>query len=643
MKPSLPSHDAPTAAMPGGGAASRSFGVGRKLLMAFLSVVVLIGVVGVVGLSRAGTLNGHTNDIYNNDVANFEEISNVGAQLAEIQADAIRAPGLQGHPVELKRQLGQFAGFDKNVNDRLDTIDQRDAGQADISAAVAALRAAIGDYNEIRDTKVLGAVQRGDFAAAAQAANTELDAITEPVLKAQKTLADAQKGAAADSHSSSQSVFKGTRTLLIALTLLALLFSVAIAGTLSRKLTRRMARIIAGTRAVAAGDLTHRVDVQSRDELQEMATSFNELTERLQLSQAAEVAAREEGQRSMVTQYETFARRVAGGDLTARVNADGGEFTSLAGNMNDMVQGLGGMSGEVRDAAKAMAGATSQILAVVSQHNAASSEQAAAIAETSVTVDEVRATAHQAAERAQMLADQALTAAAVSVEGRAAVEGITEGMGAIRAKVEEIARDIRALSDRARAIQDITETVNGLADQSNMLALNATIEAAKAGEHGRGFAVVADEVRLLAEQSKAATAQVRAILAEIQQASDKAVMAAEQGTRVVEAGAAGAREAGLAIERIGETVQETAQVASQIAASAKEQSVGMEQIGQAMTDVATTTHQIASGADQTHDAARSLADLAERLEALTSRYIIDGARSGDPRTQTTPRLAPVGV
>jgi methyl-accepting chemotaxis protein len=82
-------------------------------------------------------------------------------------------------------------------------------------------------------------------------------------------------------------------------------------------------------------------------------------------------------------------------------------------------------------------------------------------------------------------------------------------------QVQEIARNILALSQQTQLVGDITSTVNDLADQSNMLALNAAIEAAKAGEQGKGFAVVAAEVRNLAEQSKQATAQAQTILSEI--------------------------------------------------------------------------------------------------------------------------------
>jgi chromosome segregation ATPase len=288
-----------------------------------------------------------------------------------------------------------------------------------------------------------------------------------------------------------------------------------------------------------------------------------------------------------------------------------------------MAERLGALSGRVRAAATQMAGASSQILTVVSQHTAATSEQAASVAQTSVTIDEVRASARQVAERAGDLAQQATGMTAISAEGSHAVDEIVSGMTVIRSRVDQIARDIVSLSERTQAIQSITQSVNDLADQSNMLALNATIEAARAGEQGKGFAVVAQEVRSLAEQSKVATAQVREILAEIQRATATAVLATEEGTRAVEAGVERARLAGGAIDRMEANIRDAAQFATTIAASVREQHVGMDQIAQAIGDVSASSTQMAAGAGDTQSAAEFLASLAEQLNQLTGQYRID--------------------
>ncbi|MEW6059953.1 MAG: methyl-accepting chemotaxis protein [Actinomycetota bacterium] len=278
------------------------------------------------------------------------------------------------------------------------------------------------------------------------------------------------------------------------------------------------------------------------------------------------------------------------------------------------------LADRVKDGAQSIGAAASQILAAATEHTASASEQSAALSQTSATVDQVRVTSEQASQRAQDVAKQAQTSVQVAEDGVKVVHEIVTGMQGIREKVEAITEDILALSERTSQISEITSTVNDLADQSNMLALNATIEAAKAGEQGKGFAVVATEVKNLADQSKQATAEVQAILSEIQKGTNAAVLATEQGTKVVEDGVALTGKAGDVIRSLGDTVRDTARAASQIAAAAREQQVGMDQVSQAMRDVSQMTNQFVSGAQQSQSAAESLNELAGHLEQLTATY-----------------------
>jgi methyl-accepting chemotaxis protein len=213
------------------------------------------------------------------------------------------------------------------------------------------------------------------------------------------------------------------------------------------------------------------------------------------------------------------------------------------------------------------------------------SEQSAALRETATTVDEVRVAAATTARKAAEVAERARGSMEVSDEGAQAVATIGDAMEEIRARVDGIARDIRALSTRTQQIGDITATVKQLADRSNLLALNASIEAARAGEHGRGFAVVADEVRNLAEQSKAATLQVEKALADIQEATAAAVTASGEGTRVVETGLELTGRAGAVIRSLAETIHEASESVAGIAASAEQERAGIDQIAGSVRNV----------------------------------------------------------
>ena len=265
--------------------------------------------------------------------------------------------------------------------------------------------------------------------------------------------------------------------------------------------------------------------------LRRMTALTEERHRELESSAGSERASKETLQ-AAVRDYTAFAARVADGDLTATVSADGSpELTELADSLNTMVSGLAEISREIQAGVHEIGGATAEILSAVSRHTDSAGEQSAAISHTSATVNELRHAADDTAQRARHVAEQASASVAVSDEGTEAIAAIAAAMEEIRARVDGIAREILTLSERTQQIGAITATVNELADRSNLLSLNASIEAARAGEHGRGFAVVAEHVRGLAEQSKAATAQVETILSDVKDATASAVKASEQGTR----------------------------------------------------------------------------------------------------------------
>ena len=316
------------------------------------------------------------------------------------------------------------------------------------------------------------------------------------------------------------------------------------------------------------------------------------------------------------------AERVAAGDLTVTIPAP-----NRADEIGVLLQTFGRMLGSLRDMTRqlgegvnVLASSASEITASTTQVAAGSAETATAVSQTTATVEEVKQTAQVSSQKAKYVSEAAQKTAQISQGGRKSAEDSIGAMQRIQAQMESIAEAIVRLSEQGQAIGEIIATVSDLAEQSNLLAVNAAIEAAKAGEQGRGFAVVAQEVKSLAEQSKQATAQVRAILGDIQKATSGAVMATEQGTKAVEAGVKLSGEVGESIRQLAESIAESAQAAQQIAASSQQQLAGMDQVALAMQNINQASAQNVASTKQAEAAAQNLHELGLKLKGLVAQY-----------------------
>jgi methyl-accepting chemotaxis protein len=171
--------------------------------------------------------------------------------------------------------------------------------------------------------------------------------------------------------------------------------------------------------------------------------------------------------------------------------------------------------------------------------------------------------------------------------------------------------------------------------------LNAAVESAGAGGAvGERFGVVASEVKKLAQRSAAATREVRGIIAQVQAATNAAVMATEDGLKETEKGVEVAHQSGDANEDIIQMVERTAALANAISLATQQQRTASEQVVATMREIAAGTRASAAGSQQAAGAAGELNAIALELRAVSEGFHLEnGGDDAAPPAAAPPPLA----
>jgi methyl-accepting chemotaxis protein len=247
-------------------------------------------------------------------------------------------------------------------------------------------------------------------------------------------------------------------------------------------------------------------------------------------------------------------------------------------------------------------------------------------------------------------------------EGMEAAGKTKDGMITIQTRTSDAAEKVKEMGERALEVGKIVETIDDIADKTDMLALNAAVEAARAGEYGRGFAVVADQVRKLSEDSKIATRDIANLIARVHAAVREAVAAMEASSNEVTAGNQLASQSAGLLEQIQKQAQAQAEVAEEVGnaindvkiktgavveatetvsavveentAAAEEMAAGSTAITESIENVASiseensaaaqevsaSTEEMSAQVEEVSAAAQELADLAHGLQTAVATF-----------------------
>ena len=493
--------------------------IGARLGIGFGLLSILLLTISLIAYVRVNQMTKQMDEVVNNYYPKTVLVGDVIEQI-NINARAMRNALLVKTPAEVQSEMARLVDARRIALEKFDILEktiQSEEGKKKFNAIKEARKPFVVDVDKYTELQKAG--KRDE---AIDLMLSSLRKTQQGYLDAAMNLASFQGELMQQAGTEAEEAGKSTQQLLILSGIFALLIAVSFAWFITRSITRPIAEAAAAAQRLAEGDLTVRLNADSKDEVGVLMTA-----------------------------------------------------------MQNMVNKLSEIIGNVRQAADNLTNASAQVSATAQSLSQASSEQAASLEDTTASMEEMTASISQNTENANLTDNMATKAASQAAEGGQAVGKTVEAMKSIASKIG---------------------IIDDIAYQTNLLALNAAIEAARAGDHGKGFAVVAAEVRKLAERSQIAAQEIGGL----------ATNSVQQAER-----------AGNLLSEIVPAIQRTSDLVQEIAAASAEQSSGVAQINSAMMPLNQVTQQNASASEQLAATAEEMGAEAEQLQQTMTFFQLD--------------------
>ncbi|WP_176551059.1 methyl-accepting chemotaxis protein [Bacillus sp. AFS040349] len=380
------------------------------------------------------------------------------------------------------------------------------------------------------------------------------------------------------------------KNMMLVWSLISLILAILIGMFMSGMITRPISLLVEGAKRIASGDLTQEdISVKNSDEISELANSFNIMKQNLQ---------------QLIDEVRLNAHQVS---VTSEELSASADATNLA---------------------------TQHITLGMQEVAAGAEKQVSTVIQSVESAEKITKGMNKVTESIQSVANLTIVANEKATLGNDVVNKTINQMRLVQDSAMESAEVVHTLSNKSKEIGHIIELITKVASQTDLLALNAAIEAARAGEQGKGFAVVADEVRKLAVQSADAAGQIRQLIEEIQEESEKAVRSMNNGTDVVNEGLKLVSQTGDsfknilgAIQQVAAESHEVAAIVNQIHSNTQIVTEGMkeardivEQSSVSIQNVAASTEEQNATMEEVSSSAEGLSEMAQNLNKVIKKF-----------------------
>lgn len=309
------------------------------------------------------------------------------------------------------------------------------------------------------------------------------------------------------------------------------------------------------------------------------------------------------------------------GNMTQRTEASTFiEFSQLNHHINMLAQNLQQILTQISHASSELSTVATENHATTAEAKRRLNNQRQQTASAATAMIEMEHSVTDVSKSAQITMERVNEVELASATGREVMTSNINTAHQLSTRLDESVHAVQQLQKMSSNIGSILDVIRNIADQTNLLALNAAIEAARAGEQGRGFAVVADEVRVLAKRTTDSTAEIEAMIKNLQSSSGQAMNMMQSCVTEMDNSISLASNANSSMEEIQAIIIEISDMSTQIAQAAEEQRCTTAEIARSLEDISQIADNSYNTMEEMADTGVKLEHLATEQNTLVSRF-----------------------
>ncbi|EPM47980.1 methyl-accepting chemotaxis protein [Pseudomonas syringae pv. actinidiae ICMP 19099] len=536
----------------------RKLTIARRAGLGFTLISLLVALLGWFALAQMSTIRQSEVAVETNWLPSMRVVNDIREIMLRIRTISLRM-ALDTDPASIPTYRGQLDVRLGDLNKKLDTlktfVDTPEEKTLNDQFLVT-----MGQYRTALDRSFVLAGQ-GDSAGLNKLLLIDMKQIVDGSGKQLNDLADFYVTKVDAEGKSAEAQYDKSRNIVIVFVVIAALCTIGLALWLTRSIVSPLQRAVTAAEQVAAGDLTHSIEVDGEDEVTRLLRAL----------------------------------------------------ALMQGNLRDAMRHIGSSATQLASAATELNSVTEDSYRGLNQQNAEIDQAATAINEMTSAVEEVARNAVSTSDASSQSSNSAQAGQTRVIETVQSIEILTENVQATSTLVQNLA-------NQSQDIGKVLDVIRSIAEQTNLLALNAAIEAARAGESGRGFAVVADEVRALAHRTQQSTLEIDSMVNAMRSGSAQALESMNTSRERASSTLSLAKGAGESLSEITSSINQISERNLVIASAAEEQAQVSREVDRNIVNIRDLSMQSTQGANQISASSHELSRLAADLNQVVLRF-----------------------